>query len=194
MNFSYQIIDLDLNDGVTPEIQFYRSSMNGRSEIQSTGRLDFSSLDPHTGVEISSVADTMGGASKAATWDYISSSATSLVPTESYYQQGCASYVDYGQRFLLSANTQILLTIPVHLSANSYPGVVAGTALAQADISGEIWDTYDRQGPIHSGAFRESLMTSNLNHDGMLRGSLYSHGDTIFGDFKMPVFPPGLTC
>jgi hypothetical protein len=175
-NLSYQLIDLDLADGIAPSLTFTSLSAFGRSESMLGG------FNGHSGFGSSGISNAYGNAGTESSAVGISASARAV---DSYdpFTSTAFSY----QNFTLSANTLVLFSSTAKLNANYVKNLADSTA--SLTLSGDLESAWSDPSH-HTSAFSRSLESVSFtenNGDVFLLGALHSVGYTTLGRIGMEV-------
>ncbi len=175
--FTYQLIDLNPNDGITPSLTF-SDGWRGASSSSNSFTEDRIYGEGGTGV-----GNVNGSASTAAAAGAVASSAQTILPNE--YRYGFNSDTSYVRDFTLSAGTLVIFSANASVSASLAPADVMQTA-ATARLFGELRSDNFNTPFGYRSSFDGYVNSVNQGRsDLVLLGSLHSLNRTSFGSIGM---------
>jgi hypothetical protein len=177
-NFSYQLIDLDLADGIAPSLTFVpsrggdgyvHSPLNGGRHLYGNGAASISSANGNASATVAPMA--------------LSSSAQAILPTGN--NDNFSSFTSEVRNFSLSANTLVIFSISAHLSANHVPdsAYTSANVVFRGTLDSSWYD------PNRNGSnfmrYANSPLDTTTDSDFVFAGSLHSVGYTTLGQLGM---------
>lgn len=192
-SFSYQITDLDLNDGITPTLTF----ADGQSWAEiyaNNGKNPLFGQWESGWIPDSNISGSGNGANVHNSDSTLHADATLGTPSHDLHQ--LSAYATKLTQFSLNGPASVVFTLHYTLSANDADPSDVLTTSARAGLSGYVYfddksdSFFGTQQALSSGSQSGDLQTSFINHGSAAYGYLQATAGVDIGDHTAPVPEP----